>query len=291
MMNFKNFLFMALLMLIPASMNAQSSKRKARPKTTIKKQQRPRKSTTAQPQLPAVDLAAELQKLEQSMVRVEGGKFTMGATEEQDGLSERNELPTHKVKVGTFYMSKYEVTQALWLAVTSKIPSFFKDLNRPVESVSWDDCQKFLMRLNKLSGKHYRLPTEAEWEYAARGGKKGQKMFFAGDDDVMNVAWFDENSADSTHVVGLKAPNGLGIYDLSGNVWEWCANDYDLYTAKDVDDQPKDAMSDSGLRTAKVIRGGSWNRSFDACRVSKRDNFGPEMSNFSIGLRLVATEM
>lgn len=288
-MNVCKLFTMALLLLLPTSVCAQRTKKGTRPKTSVKSRQKP-KATTVKPQLPTVDLAAELARLSESMVKIEGGKFTMGATEEQNGMEERNEQPTHKVKVGTFYLSRYEVTQALWIAVMKTNPSFFKDVNRPVECVSWDDCQKFIQRLNQLTGKQYRFPTEAEWEYAARGGSKGQKTVFAGDDDPMKVAWFDENSEDSTHVVGLKSPNSLGLYDLSGNVWEWCANEYDLYTKNDVNDTPTDAMSGSGLRSARVIRGGGWNRPFDVCRVSKRDNFGPDMSNFSIGLRLAATE-
>lgn len=290
-MNIGSIIIMTLFMLIPVSVAGQNSKQKVRHKTTLKKQTKTKKNKKIRPQQPTVNLATELSKLEKSMTRIEGGKFTIGTSKQTNSKKKQNGFITRKTKISTFYLSKYEVTQALWTAVMSSNPSYFKGLDRPVESVSWDDCQKFILRLNKLTGKNYRLPTETEWEYAAKGGKNGGNTHFAGSEDAFKVAWFEENSNDSTHFVGLKTPNAFGLYDLSGNVCEWCDNDYTPYIEKREDEQSRDTIDSGGLRSGKVVRGGSWNRSLDACRVSTRDNLGPEMSNFSIGLRLAATKM
>ncbi len=299
-MKWKQALLVALMILVPLSVSAQKYKRKARAKTTAKARQKSN-ANGRKSQLPTVDLAAELQKLSQNMVKIEGGKYVMGATQEQEAEADANESPSHRVKLNTFYMCKYEVTQALWIGVMKQQPSYFKGLDLPIESVSWDDCQKFIKRLNQLTGKHYRMPTEAEWEYAARGGKLTKKQVFSGSNDILNVAWFDENSSDSTHAVGGKQPNELGIYDLSGNVWEWCEDDFAPYTDDNIDLTKSknnahplatsDKAKGSEFRSGKVIRGGSWNRDLGACRTTKRDNYGPEFSNFAIGLRLVATDM
>ena len=291
-MKLRNIITIAILLLLPTSINAQKYKQTSRSRTSAKAKTTT-KSKTTKPKLPTVDLAAELEKLCQNMVKVEGGKFTMGATGGHELEAETNELPAHKVKIGSFYICRYEVTQALWIGVMKQMPFYFKGLDLPAESVSWDDCQTFIKRLNQLTGKHFRLPTEAEWEYAARGGKQGKDGSFADGDDVLAVAWFDENSNDSTHVVGSKQPNELGFYDFSGNVWEWCEDDYKPYTAKEIDETSKTTPLSNGgdLRSCKVIRGGSWNRDLTTCRPTKRDNYGPDFSNFAIGLRLAATEM
>lgn len=299
-MKLKQILLIVLMMLVPLSMSAQKYKRKGHAKTTIKTRQKS-KTNSRKSHLPTVNLAAELQKLSQNMVKIEGGKFMMGATQEQEGEAEANESPAHRVKLNTFYMCKYEVTQALWTGVMKQQPAYFKGLDLPIESVSWDDCQKFIKRLNQLTGKHYRMPTEAEWEYASRGGKLSKKQTFSGSNNLLDVAWFDENSADSTHIVGSKQPNELGLYDLSGNVWEWCEDDFEPYTDDNIDltknkhnapaSDATNGANSGEFRSGKVIRGGSWNRDLSACRTTKRDNYGPEFSNFAIGLRLVATEM
>ncbi len=161
------------------------------------------------------------------MVLVEGGTFTMGCTDEQVGDCNDDEKPAHQVTVSNFQIGKYEVTQAEWKAVMGNNPSEFKNCDHcPVHLVSWNDVQEFIKKLNQKTGKNYRLPTEAEWEYAARGGQKSNKTEFAGSQNLDAVGWYDHNSDSKPHPVGGKAPNELGIYDMSGNVWEWCADWY-----------------------------------------------------------------
>jgi formylglycine-generating enzyme required for sulfatase activity len=165
---------------------------------------------------------------EGQMVRVEGGTFMMGSPTTEQGGSE--DECQHSVRVGTFYIGKYEVTQAQWKAVMGSNPSHHKGCNDcPVEQVSWDDVQVFVKKLNSLTGKKYRLPTEAEWEYAARGGGNSKGFTYAGSNTPGSVAWYSDNSGRETHPVGRKTPNELGLYDMSGNVFEWCQNIYEAY--------------------------------------------------------------
>ena len=158
------------------------------------------------------------------MVFVQGGTFSMGCTSEQNNDCYNNEYPVIRVTVGDFYIGKYEVTQAQWKAVMGNNPSYSKGDNLPVENVYWSDVQTFIRKLNEKTGKQYRLPTEAEWEYAARGGNKSRDYKYSGSDSPSEVAWFNSNSGNRTHPVGTKQPNELGIYDMSGNVLEWCAD-------------------------------------------------------------------
>ena len=165
------------------------------------------------------------------MVRVEAGTFTMGATAEMKNPWD-DEKPTHRVTLtNDYYIGKYEVTQTLWQAVMGNNPSEFKGDNLPVEKVSWKDCQDFISKLNRITGKTFRLPTEAEWEYAARGGNKSRGYQYSGSNNLSDVAWYMDNSGDKTHAVGTKQPNELGIYDMSGNVWEWCQDWYGKYSS------------------------------------------------------------
>ena len=230
-----------------------------------------------------------------TMVAVEGGTFTMGATAEQGNDTHDSEKPAHQVTLSSYSIGQTEVTQALWLAVMGSNPSRFTgNLQRPVEQVSWDDCQTFITKLNQMTGKNFRLPTEAEWEYAARGGNRSKGYKYAGSNNIGDVAWFWRNSGDSyltgrewdadknnnrTHPVGSKSPNELGLYDMSGNVWEWCQDWYGSYSSEA---QTNPTGPASGSR--RMMRGGSWY--FLACSVSYRNDNTPSYAYDDLGLRL-----
>lgn len=215
------------------------------------------------------------------MVSVEGGTFTMGATSEQGNDAESDEKPTHKVSLSDYMIGKTEVTQALWRAVMGCNPSYFMGNNLPVEQVSWDDCQVFIMKLNFLTGLNFRLPTEAEWEYAARGGKKSKYYKYPGSNDIGSVAWHRSNSLARTHTVAEKKPNELGLYDMSGNVLDWCSDLYGNYSYGSLTN-PKDLSK--GLY--RVIRGGSWFSTPKDCRVSNRIFYASDHASNDLGLRL-----
>ena len=216
------------------------------------------------------------------MVKVSGGTFQMGATSEQGSDAYSNEKPVHQVTLSDYYIGETEVTQELWRAVMGSNPSYFNTSNQlPVERVSWTDCQTFITKLNQLTGKQFRLPTEAEWEYAARGGNKSNGYKYSGSNDIGVVAWYDENKGWMTHNVRTKAPNELGIYDMSGNVWEQCQDWYGSYSSSA---QTNPTGPSSGSR--RVFRGGCWEDGARICRVSFRsDNLGAD-THFSVGLRL-----
>ena len=226
------------------------------------------------------------------MVAVEGGTFTMGATAEQGSDADTNEKPAHQVTLSSYSIGETEVTQALWVAVMGSNPSYFTgNLQRPVERVSWNDCQAFISRLNDLTGKNFRLPTEAEWEYAARGGNKSQGYKYAGSNDINTVTWYWDNIPSQssgtdgygTQPVATKAHNELGLYDMSGNVWEWCQDWYSSsYYSNSPTVNPTGPTSGSG----RVRRGGSWFSIAGSCRVSIRDNDYPSGAGLNLGLRL-----
>jgi len=184
------------------------------------------------------------------LVLIPGGSFRMGSTSSE---AYGDEQPVHQVTLSSFHIGKYPVTQRQWRAVMGKNPSRFKGKDRPVEQVSWDDVQEFIQKLNQLTGKRYRLPTEAEWEYAARGGTSGDRY-----GNIEDIAWYDDNSGGSTQPVGVKQPNAYGLYDMLGNVWEWCQDWYGSYTSS-AKTNPTGPSSGSG----RVYRGGSW---FDDAR-------------------------
>lgn len=215
--------------------------------------------------------------LKHSMVKIQGGSFIMG-----DVHGEYDEITTHKVTLSTFLLSETEVTQAQWVAVMGKNPSYDQsDLNQPVTDVNWFDCQEFIKKLNLLTGKKYRLPTEAEWEYAARGGKNSHNFIYAGSDNADSVAWNSEFENEKPHVVGKKSPNELGLYDMSGNVWEWCNDWYALYNDNDQVNPTGPVKGES-----KVIRGGSWGSSAEYCRATLRFRRQPQNKTYYYGLRL-----
>ena len=214
-----------------------------------------------------------------TMVAVEGGTFQMGAT------SYGNDSPVHSVTLSDYYIGETEVTQELWEAVMGSNPSNYEGSQKPVESVSWHDCKEFITKLNRLTGKNFRLPTEAEWEYAARGGNKSKGYKYSGSNTIDNVAWYDGNSGKAAHNVKTKSPNELGIYDMSGNVWEWCEDWYGDYSSGS---QTNPAGPSSGSN--RVFRGGNWDRYAEFCRVSLRLSIFPDYRDVLLGLRLCLSQ-
>ena len=225
-----------------------------------------------------------------TMALVEGGTFTMGATAEQGDDAYDWEKPTHEVTLSSYCIGETEVTQALWQAVMGSNPSEFTgNLQRPVETVSWNDCQTFITQLNQLTGKTFRLPTEAEWEFAARGGNQSQGYKYSGSNTIGDVAWYYDNSYAlgssspdyGTHAVASKDANELGLYDMSGNVWEWCQDWYGGYSSES---QTNPTGPSTG--SDRVCRSGGWSSDSWYCRVSTRFNFTPTDTYYFLGLRL-----
>lgn len=222
---------------------------------------------------------------EMNMVFIKGGTFQMGCTNDQASACEDDEKPAHSITVSDFYMSKYEVTQKQWREVMGSTPSYFMGCNEcPVENVSWNDIQEFLMRLNGKTGNRYRLPTEAEWEFAARGGLLSQGYKYAGSDNLEEVGWHDNNAGNKTHPVGQKKPNELGLYDMSGNVWEWCQDWYGGYSSAPATN-PKGPAAGS----YRVVHGGSWYSFAQYCRVALRNYDSPGNRFNDLGFRLART--
>ncbi|MBE6325731.1 MAG: hypothetical protein E7077_01520 [Bacteroidales bacterium] len=217
------------------------------------------------------------------MIRIEHGTFMMGATPEMEEHY-YDEEPVHEVTISKdYYIGETQVTQELWQAVMGNNPSYFKGNNNPVENISCFDCWKFIWKLNELTGKHFRLPTEAEWEYAARGGNKSRHTQYSGSDDIDYVAWYWDNSGRQTHPVAKKSPNELGLYDMSGNVWEWCDDLYGAgYYAKSPSVDPPGSSSGSD----RVLRGGSWGCYPGNSRSSRRYRKTPEYRHYCYGFRL-----
>lgn len=219
------------------------------------------------------------------MVRVKSGRLVMGATREM-GSRFNSEIPRHEVAITeNFYIGKYEVTQALWKAVMGTNPSFFKGDNLPVENVSWNECKAFITKLNRLTGKRFRLPTEAEWEYAAYGGPENQGYMFSGGNDQTKVACYAGNSNGKTKPVGSKQPNELGIYDMSGNVAEWCQDWFGKYTSG-LKTNPKGPSSG----TLKIYRGGSYKSDAWYVNCIYRSKANTNTKQNSIGFRLALNE-
>ena len=298
-MNPRHLILTLLIMLCPIGMAAQSTITRNKPKPAVTKH-KPAAKTKAKPK-PAprrnsthhsssttstTSLSAELNKLINNMVYVAGGTFTMGGTSEQSSDAYDDEKPTHSVTLSSYYICKYEVTQALWRAVMGSNPSNFKGNNLPVENVSWNDCQTFINRLNSYTGRNFRLPTEAEWEFAARGGNYSRHYKYSGSNYISDVAWYDGNSGNRTHPIGTKQANELGLYDMSGNVYEWCSDWYGSYSSYSQND-PTGPNSGS----YRVYRGGCWNNSARGCRSSSRCFNAPGDRGDDLGLRLVLSQL
>ncbi|GBU23024.1 hypothetical protein R80B4_02937 [Fibrobacteres bacterium R8-0-B4] len=215
------------------------------------------------------------------MIAVKGDEFRMGCTSEHGDDCYIKESPAHLVTLSDFLIGKYPVTQREWTLVMGDNPSEFKGDSLPVESVDWNDAHEFIKKLNAMSNKRYRLPTEAEWEYAARGGIMREGLKFSGSGNADDVAWYDENSGEATHPVGTKSPNELGIYDMSGNVAEWVEDRYGLYT-----DASRTNPTGPSSGSTRVNRGGSWDVDARYCRTSNRNDNTPESRYNSLGFRL-----
>ena len=219
-----------------------------------------------------------------NMLPVDGGQFVMGATSEQHGEAYDNESPTHNVVLDGFYLAETVVTQTLWNAVMDETDEENSDM--PVTGKNWAACQTFIRKLNDITGHVFRLPTEAEWEFAARGGRMKRGCKYAGSNNLDDVAWYEKNSGNMVHPVRLKRPNELGLYDMSGNVWEWCADYYGEYERSEEGEEevvhnPQGPKSGS----QHVVRGASYKYYAQSCRVSCRLPLD-SMGNASTGFRL-----
>jgi uncharacterized protein YjdB len=222
---------------------------------------------------------------------VEGGTFVMGCSGSRDGDNTGecydDEKPAHNVTLSSYKIGQFEVTQKLWRVVMGRFPGNASSAyglgdNYPLYNVSWNDIQTFLTTLNQMTGKQFRLPTEAEWEYAARGGNQSRGYKYSGSNNVDEVAWYNSNSGNKTHIVGTKSPNELGIYDMSGNVDEWCSDWYGSYSS-DAQVNPQGAVSGS----YRVFRGSTWQSYARGCRAAFRDYFFPEGIGNTLGFRIV----
>jgi formylglycine-generating enzyme required for sulfatase activity len=228
------------------------------------------------------------------MVYVEGGTFTMGCTGDQGNECESDESPNRMTTVSSFYIGMLEVTQSQWEKVMGT--SIYQQQSKaggsntygvgsdyPMYYVSWEEAKEFCARLSRQTGRNYSLPTEAEWEYAARGGKRNEGTKYAGGWSIDDVAWYDGNSNSSTHMCGTKRSNALGIYDMSGNVWEWCEDWYGSQYLQYDNNNPKGASTGSN----RVLRGGSWRSFAGSCRVANRDIGSPGHRRYNFGFRIV----
>ena len=230
------------------------------------------------------DFTEKVSGVEIEMIYVKGGTFMMGATEEQGDDAYGDEKPVHSVTLSDYYIGKFEVTQGLWKAIMdNNNPSNFQNGDDyPMYYVNWEEAQEFCKKLSQLTGKTYVLPTEAQWEYAARGGVKSRGYKYSGSNTIGNVAWYGDNSSSSTHPVATKQPNELGLYDMSGNVWEWCSDWKGYYSSKS---QSNPTGPSTG--SYRVLRGGSWSSYAGHCRVSYRNYYIPSGRNNYNGFRVV----
>ena len=292
------YFLLALVMMPSASLAQGTSTRRPTNTTTPSRQTRPaqrqnqnrqRQTQSRQHGMSAAEKERIIQNLIANMVRVEGGTFTMGVTSEQGSdPHDGDEQPAHQVTVSSFSIGRYEVTQEEWQAVMgsllpnmSDLSADFKGAKLPVVNVSWNECQEFIRKLNAKTGRNFRLPTEAEWEFAARGGNRSNRYKYSGGNYLNDVAWCNDNRGGHPHAVGGKQANELGLYDMSGNVWEWCSDWYGSYSSSS---QTNPTGSASGFN--RVMRGGGWGCIAWDCRVSNRSYYAPYNCCDDIGLRL-----
>ncbi len=245
----------------------------------------PKKETAKRVKIKSVIESFQVKGISFNMILVEGGTFAMGASPEQGKYADATEKPLHKVTLSDYYIGETEVTQELWNAVMGTNPSKYKGEGFPVESVSWITCQTFLKRLCTMTGKNFRLPTEAEWEFAARGGRATKNYMYSGSNDWVDVAIRDKYAVSKTYKVASTKPNELGIYDMSGNVSEWCEDWYGSYSSG-AQVSPKGPQSGD----SRIYRGGSASMPETFYRVSARDGGMPDKWFYTVGLRLVMTE-
>lgn len=220
-----------------------------------------------------------------NLIKVEGGSFQMGATPDQ-GKGKTDEFPVHRVTLSDYYIGETEVTNELWSIIMCTTPSlYFSQPTQPVNNVTWYDCQRFVNRLSSLTGLHFALPTEAQWEFAARGGNKSKGYTYSGSNKIKEVGWVKSNSGALSKAVKQLKPNELGLYDMSGNAYEWCSDWYGLYKNEEVTDP-------NGIETGKekVVRGASSGNKDVQARVAFRDSYNPNSKSIVIGLRLVLLE-
>ena len=294
MMKYRNILLMlcmmcALMVMGQVSVTRNKAKKptpvqhtpKSQPKNNVNAEKKQEKRELSVPTTQSSNKTFTVNGVSFTMVYVQGGTFTMGATSEQGSNAGDDEKPSHSVTLSSYYIGETEVTQGLWETVMGSNPSKFKGANNPVECVSWDDCKSFISKLNSLTGQRFRLPTEAEWEFAARGGSKSKHYKYSGSNTLSAVAWYKDNSGGSTHPVKTKSSNELGLYDMSGNVYEWCQDWYGGYSSGS---QTNPAGPSSGSN--RVIRGGCWFIIARFCRVSFRYYSTPDYRSYNLGLRL-----
>lgn len=223
-------------------------------------------------------------EINQNMALVQGGWFSMGSDEETATNAEK---PAHDVKVNDFYISKFEVTQELYETVMGASYSYFKGPNNPVNNISWQQANRFINKLNQLTGETYRLPTEAEWEFAAKGGNKSQSLTYSGSNKIDDVAWYDANSNNQAHPVGQKQPNELGLYDMTGNVGEWVIDAYDVeFYKSSPSDNPVNAEDNKGNAALKTVRGASFAYNENESKNYRRDFASQSIIMGDIGIRL-----
>ena len=236
------------------------------------------------------DLTITVDDVSFIMKKVDGGTFLMGAQKTDyyglnfDSDADDDESPVHQVTLSDFYICNVEVTQKLWKTIMSNNPSKWKGDMLPVENVSWNDCQEFIIRLNQKTGRNFRLPTEAEWEYAARGGNKSRGYKYSGSNIIGDVSWYESNSRNKTHRVGKTLPNELGIYDMAGNVCEWCGDWYGDYSGRSQTNPTGPSVG-----TYRILRGGNWCIPRDGCHNTWRarnypSSIGPSRGNCLYGL-------